>query len=233
MQQLFVHDGSMNNTPNRYVDGLGLIWHKSEWPGNFPDSEYKFTLATGDGFRAGRAEWIGIILGSHLSLRNQKIPILIELGSSQGLWCANWIKILEKLNKSEDKIEAHGYEAAESFGSTRKFWMQNFQEIHVSEDSLKLIIENKNWVFIQNRLAVNKNRKEVFFPSVDITKDNGAQIISKGPGKVDYRGKVVAYEKIQSVTISQIANKFDCISVLHVDLQGMETLLFRRRTQKV
>jgi hypothetical protein len=229
IRQLFVHDKSINQTPNRYVDGLGLIWNKSEWPGNFPHSNYNFTLANGDGFRAGRAEWIGIFLGSQLSLKIKVVPVLVELGSSQGLWCANWIKIIEKLSKNKNKVEAHGYEAAESFKSTRKFWIQNFPEHQITEDDLKLIIENKNWIFIQNRLAVNKNRKDVFFPAVDITKDNGAQIISKGPRKIDQRGKAVSYEKIKSVTISQIANNFDCISVLHVDLQGMETLLLKNR----
>jgi len=222
VDSIFSQEPQTNSNPYEYVDGIGIKWNKGMWPGSFPDSDYTFDLEKGDGFRAGHAEWFGVLLAAFLAQKDSRVPTLVELGSSQGLWCANWIRIFQISPHSLQLVHAHGYEAAESFIETSEFWHGNFQNINklIEENGLTLV--GDNWIFRQHRKAVSKNGKHMLFPKVEIAKDNGAQAIVRSKNNMDYRGKRVEYETVKGISILEILRSVEHLSILHLDLQGLE-----------
>jgi hypothetical protein len=153
---------------------------------------------------------------------------MIEMGSSQGLWCASWIRAFQN-TRVKKQVEAHGYEAAENAETTYNFWKNNFKDFAIERTTSSITFEGKNWSFYQNRKAIGKHSNGLFFPVIDISTDNGAQATDKITGDTDYRGKKVSVELVESTTILEILDSINTISILHIDLQGSEREIFTRR----
>lgn len=74
--------------------------------------------------------------------------------------------------------------------------------------------------------AVHTHDQDVFFPKVNVSHDNGAQV-SADPGTTDYRGLSVEYDRVQGITLRRIYEEFDIVDFAHLDLQGAEELLLQ------
>jgi FkbM family methyltransferase len=214
---------------NIFTDWQGIQWPQSMWPGNFPEKSPK-TPIEGDGFRAGRAEWLGFGLAALAAISTKSHPIAVELGSSQGLWSINWLVMFNRM-LPEIPSKAVGYEASDCFDSTIDFWKLNTQIEKTILKKRKLIIIGDHWAFTLNRKAVHKSGKKVYFPKIQVQEDNGAQVVSKNSNRnrIDYRGKTVELETVSSKTLNQIVKKHKKINLLHIDIQGGELEIFNRR----
>ena len=76
--------------------------------------------------------------------------------------------------------------------------------------------------------AVYTHEEDLFFPRVNVSDDNGAQV-SVEPGATDYRGLNVEYDRVQGITLRRIYDDFDLIDFAHLDLQGAEELLLQNQ----
>jgi hypothetical protein len=153
---------------------------------------------------------------------------MIEMGSSQGLWCASWIQAFRNVSVNR-LVEAWGYEAAENTEATYNFWKNNFEDFSIKKTNNSITLKGDTWSFKQNRKAIGKHSDGLYFPIIDISTDNGAQATEKIMGDTDYRGKKVSVELVESTTVPEILEQTSHVSILHVDLQGSEREIFTRR----
>jgi hypothetical protein len=217
-----------------FQDWIGNHWHISTFP-SIPLSVADISVPlNGDGFRAGGTEWFGFALGLKLAL-GKKNSVMIELGASQAPWCLSWLRAFEKLNP-ESTTTALGVEAGLLPNQLVKFWTDQNLNGHVLENPTKLegvdatlIYENssqKQKFIMLNKAVTYKNLENVYFPVIDITKDNGARISKKALVR-DYRGFSIENRSVPAVTFSKIIGLYNKIDFLHMDLQGEELKIVR------
>jgi FkbM family methyltransferase len=72
--------------------------------------------------------------------------------------------------------------------------------------------------------AVYTNDEDVYFPKVDVTNDNGAQVSSKALTN-DYRGLEMDYQRVKGYSLKTLSTKYERIDFLHMDVQGAEIML--------
>lgn len=221
-------------TGDLFQDWIGNLWHINSFP-NIPSSPQDISIPLhGDGFRAGGTEWFAFALGLKLAL-NKKDSVMIELGASQAPWCLSWIRALEILNP-ESRTTALGIEAGLLPNQLTDFWsLQNLRG-YISEKPTTLndvdatiVFENslKNQKFIMlNKAVTYKRIDEVYFPIIDIAKDNGARASKKALSQ-DYRGISIDNRKVSAITFSKILSFYEKIDFLHMDLQGEELNIVR------
>ena len=217
-----------------FQDWIGNRWHVDTFP-SIPRMVAEIDVPlNGDGFRAGGTEWFGFALGLKSAL-GKKNSVMIELGASQAPWCLSWLRALEKLNPQGDTT-ALGIEAGLLPNQLVKFWADQNLNGHVSENPIKLedleatlIYENssqKQRFIMLNKAVTYKNLGVVYFPAIDVTKDNGARI-SKKELKRDYRGFNIENRTVPAVTFTKIISLYKKIDFLHMDLQGEELRIVR------
>jgi hypothetical protein len=235
--------------PSSYKDLEGNLYYKDLsdlntpakiFPGIFHDiNKYNF-LEHGDQFRSGPYEWLSFIVARVLVEKLKvKHSICLELGSSYSPWCASWVNSFHKNSLYSLKFSTlpkqvttcFGVEAADSYKITKEFWEFNFGneiEIHDSTTDSKLILHGDNWNFQLLNYAlvsdIHERFNHVFFPKVDLSKDNGAQISLRNID-VDYRGIEVPHVKTNLITINDLMSRIDEGQELvfsHLDLQGLE-----------
>lgn len=203
----------------KFRDISGTIYGEESFPAIPPkNAEIGFATDVGDGFRAGPGEWSAFLLSAVLALNDNRPAVLVELGSSQGLWCVPWINTVA-LKHGEKYCLALGIEASSALDKARDFW--NLQNLDCREtfsgDELK--IEGANWKFIWLQRAVSGEKTVLYFPNIDIAANNGANITSTPlPGHL----------QVESITPCGILEKIDAIlpdaeiNLLHMDIQGAE-----------
>ena len=219
---------------NLFQDWIGNRWHKDTFPSIPYLVEDISVPLNGDGFRAGATEWLGFALGLKLA-QGKKNSVMIELGASQAPWCLSWLRAFEKLNPGSTTT-ALGVEAGLLPNQLVNFWAdQNLNgkvlknPTKVNDDHTNLIYENfsKKQKFIMiNKAITYKNLEYVFFPVIDVTKDNGARI-SKKTLTQDYRGFNIEDRKVPAITFSKLISLYKQIDFLHMDLQGEELNIVR------
>jgi FkbM family methyltransferase len=74
--------------------------------------------------------------------------------------------------------------------------------------------------------AVYTDRRILFFPNVELSKDNGAQVTDSVEDS-DYRGLKVDYAEVEAIPLRDICINTPYVDFLHMDLQGCEELLFQ------
>ncbi len=74
--------------------------------------------------------------------------------------------------------------------------------------------------------AVHVDDEPVYFPRVDVSSDNGAQISTTNDA-VDYRGLTVEYDEVEGISIASLCADEKRIDFLHLDLQGAEERLLQ------
>jgi hypothetical protein len=235
--------------PERCVDGQDSVFYSDVsgvktpakiFPGQFHDvTNYNF-FQHGDRFRSGPYEWMSFILARVLVDKLKvKHSICLELGASYSPWCASWVNSFRlnslyslKFNTFPQQVTTcFGIEAADSSTITKEFWEFNFGstiERHISNTDSNLILQGDNWNFHLVNCALvsdaHENFNHVFFPKVDLSKDNGAQISLRNID-VDYRGIEIQHVKTNSITIKDLMSRIEDGQELvfsHLDLQGLE-----------
>ena len=217
-----------------FQDWIGNRWHLNTFPSIPSVVEDISVPINGDGFRAGGTEWFGFALGLKLAL-SKKDSVMIEFGASQAPWCLSWLRAFEKLNP-ESATTALGIEAGLLPNQLVKFWKDQSLNGHVSENSTKLdgvdatlIYENssqKQKFIMLNKAVTYKNLENVYFPAIDITKDNGARISKKALNR-DYRGFDIENRRVPAIAFTKIISLYKKIDFLHMDLQGEELKIVR------
>jgi len=137
----------------------------------------------------------------------------IELGSSYGPWAI--ASGVLGLRMGFDHVTLIPVEASgESFGKLFE---------HAQANGL---LQNSRLSFLPRNVAVGSKPGIVYFPMVDTSFDNGAQI-SESSCTTDYRGIEVASQVVAAETITMIADNIDHVDFLHLDLQGAEEAIIQ------
>jgi FkbM family methyltransferase len=219
-----------------YVDWIGNKWLRNFFP-HIPSQAENIELpVNGDGIRAGKLEWLAFGLALDGLMRSgDKFSVLVELGSSQAPWCLSWIRAIEKLTPEIETLTI-GVEAGLRDNQISDFWSAQHLSGKVSQTPFVLgdidftthylsANEKQRFTILQAALTYKKTNY-VFFPEIDITKDNGASM-SKKDKQEDYRGFKVKHKKVKAVSFSEIIDLVDKIDFLHMDLQGEELHILR------
>lgn len=142
----------------------------------------------------------------------------VELGSSYGPWTI--ASGVLGLRMGFDHVTLIPVEAsAESFNKL-------FEHAQAND-----LLNNTRLSFLPRNIAVGNKPGIVFFPLVDTSVDNGAQI-SESSCTTDYRGLEVASQPVAAETITMIAGNIDHVDFLHVDLQGAEEAIIQSQEFK-
>jgi hypothetical protein len=224
------------SNPEVFVDWIGNRWTKDFFP-HIPENAPEIDIPiNGDGFRAGKLEWLafGIAL-QYLQISHDSTSVALELGSSQAPWCLSWLRAVEKID-SEIKTRACGVEAGLMPNQIEEFWsLQELrgkvvnEDVDISGDTFQrhFVSQDKNREFLLLKKAVTyKKQKFIYFPIVDITKDNGAALSKKNLDR-DYRGVQIKNKKVEAVSFKELVKKFHKIDFLHMDLQGEDLYIVK------
>lgn len=219
----FILNNESVSSQSDIYDPTGILYRQDVFPlkVSAPESGYtpEYMEKYGDNFRGGPKEWWAFSLAINLATYNKINPTICELGSSQGLWSAPWIKILSK-NKVFNTY-ALGVEASRGLNKTVEFWnMQDIQFDTVeSESDFSILNEYARFDWI-NR-AVSHINGTVKFPDIDITTNNGAAIDNA------MNHPISGFIEVESITPEEILNKTGDIGLLHIDIQGEELNMLR------
>lgn len=219
-----------------FVDWIGNKWTRGLFP-HIPDNAPSVDIPiNGDGIRAGRLEWLAFGLALEILEKSEdRYSICLELGSSQAPWCLSWIRAVQRINP-DIKIDAIGVEAGLQPKQIETFWeLQELDGKVFSREKFMFNLKfehnfesksgNSNF-FVLKRAVTASHAPFVFFPAIDITKDNGASI-SKNDVDVDYRGFQIKSKQVETVNFESLVKGFKKIDFLHMDLQGEELFILK------
>jgi hypothetical protein len=208
---------------DNFIDFSGTRFPKGSFP-VLPGPEIEFSNLdiVGDGFRSGPEEWSALVIA--LLCFTSDVPVLLELGASQGLWCVPFIRHAEILGLKN--AYALGVEASSSRAPALDFWAAQKLNYTVSakEDGFELL--GHDWKFKWLQAAVSATEGFVRFPDINVETDNGASIIANT--HFGHRSKTIEVKSITPLglidEVYQSTNKRS-VSLLHLDLQGAEEQL--------
>jgi len=209
--------------PVHFIDFSGTRFPRGSFP-VLPNPSTRFSNLdeVGDGFRSGPEEWSALVLA--LLCFTSEVPVLLELGASQGLWCVPFIRHSELLGLKH--AFALGVEASPSKGPALDFWAAQKLNYTVAscDDGFELL--GDTWKFKWLQAAVSATEGYVEFPDVNVETDNGASIIPKT--HIGHRSKTIPVKSITpqgliKEVLQSTNNK--SVSLLHLDLQGAEEQL--------
>jgi hypothetical protein len=154
---------------------------------------------------------------------------MVELGASQAPWCLSWVRALTALgcHRDSEAIRAVALEAGAGTEAARLFWENQKLELQISVNGEDLLFAGQGWEVEWRRRAVVAGGGTVFFPRVDITRDNGAQAVST-PEATDYRGFTVEHDEVIGVDLVDLVDELGPLALVHADLQGAEADLMAR-----
>ena len=145
--------------------------------------------------------------------RGEKHFTTIELGSSYGPWTIATGVLA--LRMGFDHVTLIPVEA--SGVSFNKL----FEHAQANE-----LLQNTRLSFLPRNVAVGNKPGIVYFPMVNTSIDNDAQI-SESAFSTDYHGVEVSSQPVASETITMIAGNIDHVDFLHVNLQGAEEAIIQ------
>lgn len=216
-----VNEMSINQTD--FIDCAGIAWPPSSFPiiplrGSNPS---QFFPKDGDGFRAGKTEWdafsIAIFVARNIPTNKNQV-LAIELGASAAPWALTFVK--HSSASTDLFVNTIAIEAGNVKKITQLFWSRNglkFKKIHgLSKFTFKG--ERFKSVFLRG-IATNKKGK-MYFPKVDISKDNGATG-AKELSNLDRRGKI-RFNRVRAIDALELIESQPEVCLLHMDVQGAE-----------
>ena len=185
--------------PVRYTEYLsGRVGTRIENP-PFPD----------DSFRASFIEYLAIVE----SIRDSgRVYQMAEIGASYAPFSAICAKLA--LRKGVEKVVLRPVEASLSGKESIR---RNFTINGLVDESIDMRII---------LAAVVDKYKDVYFPDVDCTKDNGAAPQDEFSNR-DIRGAAIPMSKVRGIPLSFVIASFpfgDPIDLLHIDIQGFEKI---------
>ena len=167
-----------------------------------------------DQIHAETIEYVALIVGlERAKSRGDESFTAIELGASYGPWVT----------------------AAGVLALRNGFRRINLTAVEASKETVPQIIEHAARNGLTGRpevaiegihAAVHVNDKPVYFPRVDVSSDNGAQL-SITNDTVDYRGLPVEYDEVAGITLATLCAQREQVDFLHLDLQGAEERLIQ------
>jgi hypothetical protein len=206
-----------------FIDCAGIAWP----PGSFPiiplreSNPRRFFPKDGDGFRAGQTEWDALsiaILVARNNPSNKNHVLAIELGASAAPWALTFVT---HASVTTDRfVNTIAIEAGNVKKITRFFWSRNGLKFSTELGMSKFVFKGErfNSIFLRG-IATNKKGK-MFFPKVDISKDNGATG-AKELSKLDRRGKI-RFNRVRAIDTLELIQEQDEVCLLHMDVQGAE-----------
>jgi FkbM family methyltransferase len=167
-----------------------------------------------DMIHAETIEYIGLLVSVERALAaGRKAFAMVELGASYGPW----------MTASGVMARRLGFEKV------------NLLAIEASERMISGIIQHAalNGLVADDRVqvralhaAVYTHEQDLFFPKVDVSHDNGAQV-SDRITSTDYRGLNMEYDRVRGITLRKVCEEFELVDFVHLDLQGAEELLLQ------
>jgi hypothetical protein len=206
-----------------FIDCAGIAWPPSSFP-IIPVREgnsSRFFPKDGDGFRAGRIEWeafsISVFVAKNNLLTKNQV-LAIELGASAAPWALTFVKYV--LASTNHYVNTIAIEAGNVKKITRLFWSRNGLKFEKITGLFRFTFKGKrfNSVFLRG-VATNKNGK-MFFPKVDISKDNGAAGAEE-LSQLDTRGKI-RFNRVRAIDTLNLIQAQGEVCLLHMDVQGAE-----------
>jgi len=165
-----------------------------------------------DQVHAETIEYVALIVGLERAKASGRSSFTaMELGASYGPWVT----------------------AAGVLAERDAFTSINLIAVEASEQSIPKIIDHaaRNRLtsrpgFVINAMhaAVHVDDAPVYFPRVDVSSDNGAQLSTTNEA-VDYRGLSVEYDEVEGITLATLCAEIEQVDFLHLDLQGAEEWL--------
>jgi hypothetical protein len=210
-----------------FQDFTGTLFLKDSFPA-IPEPQQASSvipMRDGDGFRAGSNEWGGFGLAVSLVMGGFAAPCIVELGSSQGLWCFPWINVLSR--KHVDNISALGIEAGNAFSEVESFWNLQKKYFKLNKGNNFLLFEGNDWKFRWIHGAVATGAAEVEFPDISVSKNNGASINNGMQHEISRMIKVKVINPQKIVDEVKLLSEKSEIGLLHIDLQGEELNLMQ------
>lgn len=216
-----LRDGSVES--ENFVDIYGNVFDVDSFPA-LPGTSEVFDTATissfTDRFRAAEIEWGAFALAIQLVKDGKVAPTICELGSSQGLWCAPWSRILSDAKVSN--TYALAIEASPTVHETKHFW--NLQNLSFKERAISngVTLSNEYMKFDWLNYAVSYFDGVVEFPDILVSKNNGAAI----GNAMNHEG--VSLISVNTITPNQIINRVvdntgsESVGLVQADLQGEE-----------
>jgi hypothetical protein len=206
-----------------FIDCAGIAWPL----GSFPiiplreSDSSRFFPKDGDGFRAGKTEWDALSIAIFVARNNpsnKNHVLAIELGASAAPWALTFVK---HASVATDRfVNTIAIEAGNVKKITRIFWSKNGLKFSKVLGISKFIFKGErfNSVFLRG-IATNRKGK-MFFPKVDISKDNGATG-ARELSQLDRRGKI-RFTRVRAIDALELIDAQDEICLLHMDVQGAE-----------
>lgn len=203
------------------TDLVGVKYHSGSFPIlPKPGVDLGSPEEVGDGFRAGPTEWAALFFAFELKQKREAYTI-VELGASQGLWSAAFVKY--GLHLKRKPLFAFGVEASAALNETLYFWEKQDLDFEIKEKSSNLIIQGDTFTYHWIHGAIVSEAGNVLFPDINITSDNGAS--TKPESHTGGRSNLIEVRGITPkdilILVSQSV-KGSLIDLLHIDIQGSE-----------
>jgi hypothetical protein len=207
-----------------FIDCAGTAWPPKTFPiipARSKDSR-RFFPRDGDGFRAGKIEWDALAISIYLAINENKSDRnqvwAIELGASAAPWVLTFVK--HTLALSNACVNTIAIEAGDVKNITQLFWKSNGLKFRntIRIGKFSFIGDRFTSIFIRG-IATNKTGK-MYFPKVDISKDNGAAG-AKILTQLDRRGKI-GFNRVKAIDVLEMVKTYSKVSFLHMDVQGSE-----------
>ena len=167
-----------------------------------------------DHIHAEAIEYLGLLMALERGLEKQRPDfVAVELGASYGPWVT----------------------AAGVLALRQGFGHATLIAIEASAAAVPRITEHgsRNGLTANERVtfkavhgAAFVRDEPVYFPRVNVSVDNGAQISLDKAGK-DYRGVEVEYDEVQGYSFASMTKDVETVDFLHMDLQGAEEMLLQ------
>lgn len=223
--EFVLKNNNIKSEENIY-DPAGIQYRQNSFPLkiSIPESGYsaEYMEKYGDNFRGGPKEWWAFALAIHLAYSSKIKPTVCELGSSQGLWSAPWIKILS--DKNIYNTYALGIEASNGLQKAIEFWNSQNIDVIIYESGSEFSASNEYSRFDWINKAISHAPGTVKFPDIDITTNNGAAINNA------MNHPISGFIEVESITPEEILNKTGDIGFLHIDIQGEELNMLRNNS---
>jgi len=209
--------------PGFVVDSFGIKTRVSHAPWLQPLSGHKLDgdPFPGDGIICEGLEYAG----AAIAFERATGPTFttVEIGAGWGPWTA--VMAVLAARKNYDRINALAVEASPSRFALLK--------THLADNGLlpNADIDEGQMDRIHTRAIMAAawwRNTTLYFPSQDSADDAGMAAASKNVS-VDYRGVNLAHTKVQAIDIAKLCRDFKCIDFMHIDIQGAEWDLIRRR----
>jgi FkbM family methyltransferase len=165
-----------------------------------------------DLIHAEAIEYVAVITALERAAAHQDGAFtMMELGASYAPWCVASCVLATRMLFS--RIHMTAVEASEP------------SVPHITAHARRNGLTDRPDVTVRPiHAAVHVRDEPVFFPRINVSKDNGAQLALER-SDVDYRGLEVAHDRVEGITLTTLCQDLPRVDFIHLDLQGAEEAL--------